>query len=497
MAGYQGGSASDLGCVEVGPPADKPLTPARSGGSPIRLRSARYTWRPPPDLVAGLPADFALEFDCYAGPDGVRRFVPREGLPTFIPRAALGGFGLLTRRGQMASPQRFSYRASQLLYQLAPGLREHLDRTFARESDLYVPAAGRGGADDRHVLPEDLGRDGRGNGAPWTPRDLLARGRAAAGDPAPTPAGCIRLGLLAAARLNPMDPAALPEVRARALVRLALFDLGPLDGGPDEAVIATVEGRLSAALERHGGDDTAAFNRWFFKNTDTIVHAIAKQKKGGGPLPRARVRQALLELVFRSFASVGDCVHVQMTAFARALPDPLTGDERALFDSLYRKQPHLGGLPLVLLHDRFAFLREAILDVWDDPHDPARVGALLQLLSYYGIMVGKKREADRRYKAQSGQQNDRGRPAVILALDPGRDAPTGPPAGRFQAIAGALRDARGATCRCGSTQDWRATLVAAEEATDPVVIEDECERCGHRETIPVTREQIREAGRNG
>ncbi len=43
------------------------------------------------------------------------------------------------------------------------------------------------------------------------------------------------------------------------------------------------------------------------------------------------------------------------------------------FGSLYRKQPYLGGLPLVLLNDRFAFLREAILDVWADPLDAQHV----------------------------------------------------------------------------------------------------------------------------
>lgn len=153
---------------------------------------------------------------------------------------------------------------------------------------------------------------------------------------------------------------------------LALFDLGPVAEALDETVARTVEDRLLAALERHVGDDTADFDRWFFTNTDNIVHAIAKQKKGGGRVPREVVRQALLELVFRSYRYVGDCVHLQATAFARALPDPLTGEERALFESLYRKRPYLGGLPLVLLRDRFAFLREAVLDVWAVPHDATR-----------------------------------------------------------------------------------------------------------------------------
>ena len=49
-------------------------------------------------------------------------------------------------------------------------------------------------------------------------------------------------------------------------------------------------------------------------------------------------------------------------------------------------------------------------------HDTARVGVLLRLLSYFGEMVGKKREADRLYKARSGRRNAEGQVARELAL---------------------------------------------------------------------------------
>lgn len=492
MTGHQGGSGSGWGCITV-----EPLAPAR--GSAGRVQTARYTWRPPPNVAAELPPDFALSFDCLTGADGVRRFAPRDTVPAFVVTAALGGYALLETRPGLTPEQRFSYQATRLVYQKAAGLREHLDRAFARESDLYVPRAGRAGGDDGHVLPADIGLDAGGRGTPWTPRDVIANGRdeaLAAGDPDPDPGACIRLGLLAAARRHPLGPAVLSEAEGLALVRLALFDLGPVPGPLDEGVSDAVEERLWAALERHAGDDTESFNRWFFEAPDDLAHAIAKQKKGGGPVPREVVRQALLELVFRSYRYVGDCVHHQATAFARALPDPLTAGERAIFDSLYHKQPYLGGLPLVLLHDRFAFLREAILDIWADPLDPARVGVLLRLLEYYGVMVGRRREADRRYKARCRHHNDRGRVGRELELDSDRDAAPGPAADPFQEIAAVLRDARGATCPCGTTHAWRATLVESGDAADPVVIEDGCGRCGYRETVEVTRGQIREAGRD-
>jgi hypothetical protein len=152
---------------------------------------------------------------------------------------------------------------------------------------------------------------------------------------------------------------------------------------------------------------------------------------------------------------------------------------------------------LVLLHDRFSFLREALLNVWTDPLDPIRMGTLLRLLEYYGVMVGKRREADRRYKARSQRRNERGQVSRQFELDPERDAAAGPAADRFQSIAAALREARGANCRCGTTHAWKATLESEDESADPVVINDGCGQCGHRESVEVTREQIRKAAQNG
>jgi hypothetical protein len=207
------------------------------------------------------------------------------------------------------------------------------------------------------------------------------------------------------------------------------------------------------------------------------------------------VRQALLELAFRSFSYVGDCVHLQMTAFARALPEPLSEAERAHFASLYRKQRHFGGLPFVLLHDRFGFLREAILDVWDDPCDAARQGVLLRLLEYYSTMVTRRREADRRYKARSRHRNDQNRVAQVLPLDPERDSGGEPVTDSFQEIATILRESRGASCRCGSTRHWRAGLATGDISADPIRIEDVCGECGHREAVEITRGEFEAAGR--
>jgi hypothetical protein len=487
---------SSSGTVTV---EDLPATTLASGRSPppgVTVRRSRYTWRPSGDTSRQLPSHFRLSLDCAALPDGVRRFVPCAGAAPFILQASVGGQALLATRAGLSREQRFSYHAARLFYQQAHRLREHFGRTFGREQDLYTPQGGRIGQDDAHVLPAHLGLDGKGRGEPWKPADVVRRGRqeaAAAGYANPDEATCIRLGLHAAARRNPVERTMMSDAESLPLVRLALFDLGPSCEPSDESLVDKVQERLFPALERHIDDDTESFNRWFFESTDNLVHLVAKKKGGGGKLAREAVRQAYQELAFRSFTYVGDCVHVQMRAFARALPEPLNAEERPFFDPLYQKQPRLGGLPLIMLQDRLEFLRETVIDLWDDPRDRGRMGALLRMLQYYGEMAAKKREADRRYKRQSRPRNKQGRNAKVLALDPARDAAPRPTSDLFQDIAGCLREQRRASCRCGVTRDWRARLVA--QTAGGIVVEDVCGTCGQAERFEVTNAHFEKVGK--
>ena len=191
------------------------------------------------------------------------------------------------------------------------------------------------------VLPGRVGLDGEGRGDRWTVAELIGRGRAVAGADAGE-AGLIAAGLLEGARLDPLDPARLSQDEALGLVRMALFDAGPA-GRVGEADVRAVTRRLLEALRRHLGDDAEAFRRWFFDDLDGLVHSIAKRKKGGGPIPRETVRQALLGLIFDSHTHVGDCVRLQMKAFLRDLPEPLGPAERALFGACTPGSPTSAG----------------------------------------------------------------------------------------------------------------------------------------------------------
>ena len=460
--------------------------------------ATRYLWHPPAEIEAELPGDFTLSIDAMVGRDGVRRFAPADGigLAKFVVTASLGGLALLAWKKRLTAEQRFSYHAMRLVYQLAGGFREHLDRRFTRVSELYVSGAGSAGFGS-HLLPDGLGLDASGIGTPWSPADLVARGRAAAAARGRDagPAGWIRLGLYEAARLKPIDVTRLTSSECAAIVRMALFDFGPHDGPLGEGKAEAIQGRLLAAIERLDGP---AFRRWLFEDLDNLVHGIAKQTSGGVRLSRPEVRQGLLDLAFDSYRYVGDCVHVQMRAFAASLPEPLTRDERLLFEAIYAKQDSLGGLPLVLLSDRFEWLREGVFGVWDSPADPAGAGALLRLLEYYGTMVRARRRGDASAKAAGQSRNRDGRPAATVGFDDARD--TRPDRGdRFQEIAAELLERRGVSCACGATPSWHAALPEGGpgESHGPVLLEVTCAGCLAVQTQRFSRAEFRAAGREG
>ena len=184
---------------------------------------------------------------------------------------------------------------------------------------------------------------------------------------------------------------------------------------------------------------------------------------------------------------------MQAQAFCDALPDRLTEPERVIFDTMYRKQPCLGHLPLIVLHERFDFLRKAILEVWDCPQDPSRMGVVLRMLQIYGEMTSKRREGDRRYKKQIQHRNLQNRIALKMGLDADFETATEAVTDEFQELAGALQERRGASCTCRTTHYWHAHLVGEEMVKKRIVLHDECERCGHHERVRVTRKQLREA----
>ena len=378
-------------------------------------------------------------------------------------------------------------------------MREHLARAFGRRSELLVTGSERAGHFGADILPDRVGMGPEADDGRWSVDELIRRGHAelaAGGGQVLSLGACIAAGLHAAARLDPLDPAGLSEADALAHARLALFDLGPAPGAVGPAVKDIVTDRLLALLEAHLADGTDDFNRFFFGEREDIVHRISKQVKGGGPIPREVVRQALLELVWDSYRYVGDCVSVQMHAFLLTLPAPPTAEERAAFEAVYFKQAHLGGLPLVMLWHRFDFLRGAILDVLADPVDGRRVGVLLRLIQYYSEMAGKRREVDRSYSKRRARGGVRGGTTGIRAIDDDPSDFKATTANRtLQRIANRLRREQGVACSCGDDEIWGAKLLDDENGGDTIRFRIECLGCDRSKTLAVTREDFVRAGR--
>src|SRR5262249_27355201 len=126
--------------------------------------------------------------------------------------------------------------------------------------------------------------------------------------------------------------------------------------------------RSLEALERHLGDGAAEFDAWFAGPKNSLVRQLAQQKRApGGQLERNLVRRMLQDLGWASYCSVADGVTVMMSVFQGPPPEPLTEAERLRFEQTYFKQSHFGQLPLVLLVERFGFLKSVLWDIGETP----------------------------------------------------------------------------------------------------------------------------------
>ncbi|MDB5349338.1 MAG: hypothetical protein JWN86_585 [Planctomycetota bacterium] len=370
----------------------------------------------------------------------------------------------------------------RLIYQHADLQREDSRRRFTSPSDLLLHPAVREDGDHRDILPEDLGKDGLGEGSRWGVDELIRRGRQHAisvDGGKPDCERCISAGLFLAAKRNPIMPETFGRPGALALVRLALFDLGLYADPIDPEVRTRVEARLVAILDEHLEDDAESFRKYFFRGRDNVLHRISRRTADGGPIAREKVRQVLLELVFESYGDLGGCIDLQMRAFEEALRMTLTAHERELFRAIYAGQPYLGGLPLILLKDRFPFLKDAILVILEVPADRSRDGTLLRMCEYYSSMIANRRAADRQAKAQ-GQARDR---EGGVAKRSGKLGVTIPPNkafprhARLEALVWDLCKKRGINCACGEPDRWRPRMDRHEADDEEVVIDLECPDC--------------------
>jgi hypothetical protein len=149
----------------------------------------------------------------------------------------------------------------------------------------------------------------------------------------------------------------------------------------------------------------------------------------------------------------------------------------------------------LLLQDRFDFLRESILAVWNQPHDRHAVAVVHTMMYYFAVIAGNRRAADRRYKQRAKHRTVSGRISrdeesqcnEVAAPQRASDHDI------FKEIARRLAKERGVECNFGD-DEWQATLT--REIEDPVLeISISCPARDCDETIRVPRAEFESVAR--
>jgi hypothetical protein len=451
-------------------------------------KHSRYTWNPIEKL--GLPTAVTLSLECHTAADGERWFCPSDA-GAFLRNAALAGYAIRELHGELSREYLFSCGIMMQIFQQSAALREHLTRTFTRMSDLTVTRSLRALL-GKHILPDSLGLIPSQHMDPWGISELLDRGReeAAKRNVSYNMETDIRLGLLEAARLNPVPVQGITELLGLSYVRHGLFTLAKVPmSSVSSADLARIRIRVLEAFEKHLNMPADAYRKWLAAPAN-LVHSVSKRTTGGGPISRQHVHQVLLELAICSHVFVADNMEVAMRDFAGALPVPLGPDERDRFSAMFFRRPVLGGLPLLLLNDRFDLLKEIGGELLADPTNPQLVGVLLRMLEFYGDMGEKRRTADKAYKKRSLKRNVEGRPANEQSLTDESQAVV-PTPDFIQDLADELRERSGRSCRCNSTSSWECVLknIPSRKAMS---FKYKCTDCHFRMTIQKTYGELTE-----
>ena len=392
------GRSNSPGQMDVKVLGESTLGRARSAVEPVRVRRDRYTWKAPRDLPGPLPHDRSVGMDVFTADDGVRRFLPcpDDGLDGYIARAFQYGHSLLARDRNFTRDKWCDYLVAKLAFDRLNRVKVRMTRMLKSSADLSIHKALRSFLGEANILPRDLGLSASGKGRYWSVDKLLSEGRQAAQDSgltSPSESEAISFGLFEAALRNPLQVA---EGEAESLVRMSLYDFSRSGSRASEADRAEVWQRFHDLIRQHLEEDRARFNAWLAGGHSNLLKSIANLGGASGrKLERTVVNRAMLDLGWRGYLLVGECLEAFARAFSKALLRPLSPREQSYFQAMYYRQPYLGGLPLTLVMLRKNQIQPAIVRLWEQPGDEQLIGALHQVLRYYTEMIPLRREADR------------------------------------------------------------------------------------------------------
>lgn len=356
-------------------------------------------WRPADKISDQVPKNFELKFLCLKGKDSVRRFLPMTGGDALISELIAGGLAILNRHQELSAADRWSYRMMFLLFQRVKKLNNHCKRNFAGHKDLCIIVSKLESAGTKTVLPDDLGISSSGEGTPWSIKRLESEGELLAkehGIENLNQKQAVNYGFFAAANISPLEITKSEGIES--LLRIALYN-EQTTVRCDPECQQWIEERILAALKKHMGDSQEKFDNWFSGGNNSFLTQISKKKCPFGKLNNGMVCWALMELGWKAYRYVGNCIHTQMRCFQNALPSPLNASEQKIFEMVYLKQDYLGDFPILLLKERLPLLTAPMLSVLSGDDDFDFIGTIHRLLYYYSYMDNVRREADRRIQA--------------------------------------------------------------------------------------------------
>jgi len=397
----------DFGRVEI-----KPLPALKADRHPAASYIANrqlYRWLPPKDLAEQLPKHYSVALESWLCHDGVRRFSPADpnevnfreykvyDSMAFVLLSSAGGRALLSRDGA-----RFPWLTlgeATLFMQYGMHLREYLGPTRQLGNSLHLCATARQTLGEKDALPADIGLDETGSGERWTVVRVKKEGLAAAEDrklESPSENDIVRLGLLAAAEANPLD---ISDAEAEFITRAVLFRIDTALPQPSNDDIEFVAQHIRKSIDRKKDVSNDEFRKWIHDRNSSLIRSI--QRSSGNKLERPQIRSAILELAWHSIKMIGAATDRVMRNFCALFPEPLTTTEAALYEQCYLANPVFGGMPLILLQDRFSFISEIVPDLWAEPSDQQKVRIMRTMLYYYGVIVGNLRDSDSLYKRRA------------------------------------------------------------------------------------------------
>ena len=130
-----------------------------------------------------------------------------------------------------------------------------------------------------------------------------------------------------------------------------------------------------------------------WKDFDNIVQQLAKRgRKQGEQASGQQVRFVMLDLLWRSFGYVSQCVRLQMQAVRQAITPPLTGQEHRIFGLWYEAQPWVAGLAPIMMHNRLDLMLPTLADLEEcDPGDDHPWRAFSQAMLWSTDMTANRR----------------------------------------------------------------------------------------------------------